>query len=125
MPAVPKNAKTPADRQPKAIEVETPLSPEETPGWDLMKDMADIPVWDQTPLLAMLQEAFDDGEEAENGNKSFSVNIVGDLAKALIPHAKDVDAYTAFVSGPGALERAMGLAMAWVGQMGEFVSSEA
>lgn len=123
MPAVPKTAKTPADRKPKAAEVETP-SPEEVPGWDLMKPMSDIPVWEQTPLLALLQDALDDGDDAEAGKKSFSVNVIGEMSKAMIPYAKDEAAYTKFVSGTGAMERAMNLAMAWVGQMGEFASSE-
>lgn len=136
--------KKPADRKPKAVE-EPKLLPEETPGWDLMKDMSDIPVWDQTPLIQLLQSAFDDADkksdeeidamtkeewelyQAKEGvkEKSFDVNIIGELAKGIMPYAKDQAAYTKFVSGPGAMERAMTLAMAWVGQMGESGSSAA
>lgn len=124
MPAA-KTPKTPQDRKPKAAEVETPLSPEEVPGWELMKPMSEIPVWEQTPLIALLQDAIEDGDDEGNGKKSFSVNIIGEMSKAMIPYALDEAAYTKFVSGSGAMERAMNLAMAWVGQMGEFGSSEA
>jgi len=115
--------KAPQDRKPKAAPVEEPLSPEEVPGWDLMKPMSEIPVWDQTPLIAVLQSAFDDTEE-EGETRSFDINLIGELAKAMSVHAIDEAAYLKFVSGAGAMERAMNLAMAWVGQMGEFVSSE-
>lgn len=138
--------KPPADRKPKA---EKPLSPEETPGWNLMKPMSDIPVWDQTPLIALLQTAFTDSDKegksdeeidamseeewnlysakkaAKSKDRDFDVNIIGDLAKALIPYAVDEKAYNDFCSGAGAMGRVMNLAMAWVGQMGEFGSSEA
>jgi hypothetical protein len=145
MPEVPKNAKLPSDRQPKA---EAPLSPEETFGWELMKPMSDIPVWDQMPLIDLLQTAFNDSdsknkksdeeidamskeewelyqEKLKSQERSFDVRIIGDLAKALLPYAVDEAAYTKFASGAGAMQRVMTLAMAWVGQMGESGSSEA
>jgi hypothetical protein len=118
--------KQPQDRMPKAVKTEEPikLSPEETPGWELMKDFNEIPVWEQTPLLSLLQSAIGDSEDEAENLKSFDVNIIGTMAQAMIPYAKDADAFTKFVSGSGAMERAMNLAMAWVGQMGEFGSSE-
>lgn len=143
MPEVPKKAKTPADRKPKVVE-EPKVAIEETPGWELMKPMTDIPVWDQTPLIGMLQSAFEDSEEDKlsdeeidalteeeyvkytkerSQNRNFDVNIIGTLAKAIMPYAIDEAAYIKFVSGPGAMNRAMALAMAWVGQMGESESS--
>lgn len=122
MPTVPKTAKTPADRKPKAVEVEEITNPEDVPGWNLLKPMSEIPVWEQTPLIALMQDAF---ESSEQDGSSFSIDLVGQLAKALAVHALDEAEYTKFVSGPGALERAMNLAMAWVGQMGEFSGSEA
>lgn len=136
--------KKPADRQPK----QTPkIAPEETPGWDLMKPLEQIPAWEQTDLVAILQDAMEDAipeidesllegltpkqrikkeEELKKAaaSSSLDIRIIGKLAKALKDYAKDEEAYTAFVSGPGAMERAMNLAMAWVGQMGEFSSSE-
>ena len=117
-------AKAPQDRKPKAAPVEEPLSPEEVPGWELMKPMSEIPVWEQTPLIALLQSAFETSEEEEGSISSFSIDLVGQMAQAMIPYAIDQAAYTKFVSGPGALNRAMNLAMVWVGQMGEFESSE-
>lgn len=101
--------------------------PKHTPGMELMKNFADVPVWDQTPLIAMVQKIHSDGEDdADNeGNKTFDVNILGEIALALKPFAKDEDKYIKFCSGQGAMERAMNLAMAWVGQMGEFGNSDA
>jgi hypothetical protein len=124
--ATPKTApKAPQDRKPKAAPVEEPLSPEEVPGWALMKPMSEIPVWEQTPLVALLQTAFESSEEEGTDVSSFSIDLVGKMAQAMIPYAIDEAAYIKFVSGAGALQRAMDLAMAWVGQMGEFTSSEA
>jgi hypothetical protein len=141
MPTAPKK---PADRKKKVVE-EPKLLPEETPGWDLMKPLDEIPVWDQTSLIALLQDAFEDSEkksdeeidamskeewelhQAKRGanERSFDVNIIGQLAQAIMPYALDEAAYLKFVSGAGAMERAMNLAMAWVGQMGESGSSAA
>lgn len=117
--------------------------PEDTPGWDLLKDFSDIPVWDQTPLIALIQSVSDDAKpisdeeynkmspkerDAYNADRenhsSFDVNILGEIALALRPFAKDDADYVKFVSGKGALERAMNLGMAWVGQMGEFGNSD-
>lgn len=114
--------KAPQDRKKKAAELVVDVT--KTPGWDLMVPMEHIPVWDQTTLIAMLQDAVDHGEEGEDGSTSFDISVIGTIAKALQEYAVDRDAYLKFVSGPGALERAMTLAMAWVGQMGEFKGSE-
>lgn len=116
--------KAPQDRKPKAAAVET-FAPEDTLGWELMKPMGEIPVWEQTPLVALMQTAFEDSSKEDGEESSFSIDLIGQLAKALIPYAVDEAAYVKFVSGAGAMERAMNLAMAWVGQMGESISSEA
>lgn len=117
--------KTPQDRMPKATEIEdTILTAEETPGWNLMKDFSEIPVWEQTPMIALLQDAIGDSTDEGEFVKSFDVNVIGQMAKAMIPYAKDEAEFTKFVSGTGAMERAMNLAMAWVGQMGESGSSD-
>jgi hypothetical protein len=138
--------KKPADRKPKTVE-KPKMNPEEVPGWDLMKPMEQIPVWEQTELVAILQEAMEDGEDVEppkpleemtpnerlaydeevkkkGQEKTFDVRIIGKLAKQLTEYAIDRDEYIKFVSGSGAMQRSMNLAMAWVGQMGEFSSSE-
>lgn len=110
--------KAPQDRKPKALKADVT----KTPGWELMKPFSDIPVWDQTPLISLVYSATSESDR-EDG-ETFSVAIVGEIAKALLAFAVDPDEYTKFVSGPGALERAMTLAMAWVGQMGESKGSE-
>jgi len=139
--------KAPQDRKPKVEKEPTPL-PEETPGWELMRDFSTIPVWEQTPLISLMQTLGEDGRPDDGltdaeidalseeefaareaklktaGVKSFDINIIGEMAKALIPYAKDEAEFTKFVSGRGALEKTMNLAMAWVGQMGESASSE-
>lgn len=110
----------PQDRKPKAVVVDIT----KTPGWDLLTPMSDIPVWDQTPLIDLVRGAMKGEQQEANGEVSFEMSAVGEIAKALLPFAVDQAEYTKFVSGPGALEKAMTLAMAWVGQMGESSSSE-
>lgn len=133
--------KKPADRQAKEIETR----PEDTPGWELMKPFSEIPVWDQMPLMAMLHDAMDDSEidrlsneefanltpeerkakiEEAGETRNFDIRILGNLAFELKKFAVDEEAYTKFCSGSGAMERSLNLAMAWVGQMGESISSE-
>lgn len=147
MAATKKTPKAPQDHQPKA---EPKARPEDTPGWNLMKPMSDIPVWDQIPLIQQLsvlqdesdeaslkdkerakkaagdswdEEAYDEAEHATS-MRSFDLSLIGDMIKKLRECAVDADAFTKFVSGAGAMDRAMNLAFAWVGQMGESLSSE-
>lgn len=133
--------KKPSDRKPKVA-----ATPQETPGWHLMKPMDEIPVWDQMPLIAMLHDALDDSEidemsteefanltpeerkekiDAAGESRNFDIRILGQLAFELKKFARDEEEYIKFCSGSGALERSLNLAMAWVGQMGEFSSSDA
>lgn len=137
--------KKPSDRKPKGAD-KIATRPEETPGWDLLRPFDEIPVWEQMPLIAMLHEAMDDSEidemtkeefanltpeerkeklEAQGETRDFDIRIIGQLALELKNFAIDEDAYTKFCSGSGAMERALNLAMAWVGQMGESTSSDA
>lgn len=113
--------KAPQDRKKKAEEI-VPVDPSTTPGWELLKSFDEIPVWDQTDLLALLQEVTDTGEETDEGT-DFDVRIIGKLVKAIQPYALDDAEFLKFVSGAGAIQRSSTLAMAWVGQMGEFISS--
>lgn len=132
-------AKAPTDR----LAPKEKARPQDTPGFDLLKPFSDVPVWDQTPLLSMIQKLHDDRKgisneefakmtpaerEAYNESResfaSVDINMLGELARALLPFAVDQDAYTKFVSGTKGMENAMNLAMAWVGQMGEFGNSE-
>lgn len=131
--------KKPMDRLPK----EEATRIEDTPGWELLKPFSEVPVWDQMPLILMMQEATQEAKELSKEEyakmtpeerkaydedpesiRSFDMSIVGELSKKLLDFAVDEQAYTEFCSGSGALERTMNLAMAWVGQMGEAESSE-
>jgi hypothetical protein len=146
MPTAPKK---PQDRKPKAEDIPA-FDITETPGWDLLKPLEEVPVWDQTDLLAILQDIYSESEkenearlkeinkglEAEGRkplkklpenekSQDFDIRLIGTLAKAIQPYAKDDAAFLKFVSGAGAMERSAELAMAWVGQMGESTSSDA
>lgn len=134
--------KKPSDRKAKGEPEVASLRPEDTPGWELLKPIADIPIWDQMPLISLLRTATEDSEELskeeyaklsveerkeyneKQEHRSFDIQILGDLALKLRDFAVDEDAYTKFCSGPRAMERSLNLAMAWVGQMGESIGSE-
>lgn len=135
--------KTPTDRKPKAKAAAPAVTrAEETPGWELLKPFETIPVWDQMPLIALLDAATSDEtrnltkaeyaaltpeerKEMDEGRRaSIDITILGDLTKKLKDFAIDEDEYTKFCSGSGAMQRSLNLAMAWVGQMGESIGSE-
>lgn len=134
--------KVPSDRKVKAAEEKVATRVEETPGWELLKDFQEVPIWDQMPLIQLLNDAMGDAtvelskeefaaltpqerkEMQEGKRSSFDMTILGDLAKKLMDFAKDPAEYTKFCSGSGAMERSLNLAMAWVGQMGESTGSE-
>lgn len=142
--AAPKKAapKKPTDRKPKGEKAKAVTRPEETPGWELLKPFSEVPVWDQMPLVQLLDNVISDStreltkaeyaaltpeerkELKEGKAQSVDLNMFGQLAKSLIEFAVDKEAYTKFCSGSGAMERSMTLAMAWVGQMGEAIGSE-
>jgi hypothetical protein len=122
--------KAPQDRKPKAEE-EAPFIPEETPGWHLLRPFAEVPVWDQAPIMALVEEISEaaskkgkPGEEVELSNTSDMLGVVGSLAKALLSVAIDPVEYTKFVSGREGLQNATNLGFAWVRQMGESEASE-
>lgn len=164
----------PANKVSKKSKAEPKTLPEEVPGWDLLVDFAEVPVWEQAPLLDFVEditkgaqvdysswskqdlldevakrneESAEDedideivpaspvnkgnlimalkADDAVNGSRAdVSLRVIGDLAKALLPYAKDKDAYTKFVSGGAGLKNAASLGMAWVGQMGGSSSSD-
>lgn len=133
--------KKPSDRKAKG-EDKVVTRVEETPGWNLLKSFEEIPVWDQMPLIALLDEATSDEtrnlskeeyaaltpkqrKEMDEGKRaSVDITVLGDLTKKLKDFAIDEDEYTKFCSGSGAMQRSLNLAMAWVGQMGESIGSE-
>lgn len=123
-------AKVPQDRKPKA-EPEKVFIPEETPGWHLLKPFSEVPVWDQGPIMAIVEDLSSrlhsgDGEgteEVEIANTGDMLSIIGGLAKALRAVANDPDEYTRFVSGKDGLTNAANLGFAWARQLGESEAS--
>jgi hypothetical protein len=105
----------PADHKAKA---EPAAKPE---GWDLLLSFDRVPVWDQAELLEIVKPLMASSEEDAEGLDlmSFDVRIVGQLARKLSDLAVDKGAYTAFVSGPDALERAVNLGIAYAAQLGK------
>lgn len=117
--------KAPQDRKPKAEEAEKPFIPEEVPGWHLLKPFSEVPVWDQAPIISIVEEL--QGGAAEGAvidARGEMVNLIGKLAKALLSVAKDTDEYTKFVSGRDGLQNAANLAFGWVRNLGESEASE-
>lgn len=56
--------KAPQDRRNNKVMVDVPKKPEEVKGYDLLKPLDEVPVWDQIDLVAMLQDAMNDGARA-------------------------------------------------------------
>lgn len=140
--AAAKKPKKPTDRQEKGGSLLFSARPEDTPGWELMRPFEEIPVWEQMPLISMFHKAMGESSgmsdeefanlsveereriKKEGEERDFDVTILGELAFMLRKFAKDEEEYTKFCSGGGALTRTLNLCMAWVGQMGESISSE-
>ena len=115
-------AKAPQDRKPKK---EKKIRPEDTPGFNLLRPMGEVPVWDQTPLLALiykLQDLAGDNDEIEM-DETEAIVVIGQIAKALVPIANDEKEFTKFATGPEAFNRVADLAMAWASAVGEAKSS--
>lgn len=111
--------KQPQDHLPPKAAATDPPKPA---GWELLKPFDQVPVWEQTDLIALVQPLIPDSTdeaEVELDLKSIDLSIIGELAKRLQDYAVDKDAYIRFVSGPGALDRAIDLGMAYAIQLGE------
>jgi hypothetical protein len=115
--------KTPQDRKPKAEKI---VRPEETPGFNLMKSIDEVPVWDQAPLLGLVAELLGDAEEGSTISLSDSeaIPLLGKIGKAMLPWAKDQAEFTKFCTGKDALQRIAELAVAWTTVLGEGESSD-
>lgn len=117
--------KAPQDRKPKAAEAEKPFIPEEVPGWHLLRPFSEVPVWDQAPIISIVESLQMGGKEGEVLEaKGDMVKMIGELAKALLTVAIDEEAYTKFVSGRDGLQNAANLAFGWVRNLGESEASE-
>lgn len=56
--------KAPDDRRNNKVQVDVPKRPEEVAGYDLLKPLDEVPVWDQIELVAMLQDAMNDAAKS-------------------------------------------------------------
>ena len=118
-----KTTKKPQDRKPKKAKE---LRPEDVPGFDLLRPMSDVPVWDQTDLLSLVYQlqGSADGEGKLDLDEAEVMPLLGKIAKAMLPFAYDEKVFTKFCSGKDALQKVMDLANAWVVSLGEDESSD-
>ena len=117
--------KTPQDRKPKAVKAEIER-PEDVKGFELLKSIDEVPVWDQAPLLALVAELTEGADETGKIELSGaeSVRLLGQIGAALLPFATDQKAFTKFCSGKQALQDVANLAIAWTAVLGEDESSD-
>lgn len=117
-------AKAPQDRKPKK---EKTVRPEDVPGFKLLKPFADVPVWDQTPLLKLIYRLQGDAQEGDEVSVDMDndemIDLVGALGRAMVPIAINEEEYIKFASGPDAAQKVMELSMAWASALGEAKSS--
>lgn len=114
--------KVPQDHKQKAAKI---VRPEDTAGFELLKPIDEVPVWDQAPLLALVAELTGDSDEKgeiELGN-SDAVLLLGKIGKAMLPFAVNEKEFTKFCTGKEALQRVAELAVAWTATLGEDESS--
>jgi hypothetical protein len=119
----------PQDRKPKAPA--SASEPDHPDGWDLLRPFSEVPVWDQTELLEIVKPMMADARaegSAEDQAMSFDTRIVGQVARMLgerfVVTGRESE-YLTFVSGDGALERAVNLGIAYAAQLGESEPSTA
>lgn len=117
-----KTPKAPQDRKPKK---EKAFRPEDVPGFDMLRPMSDVPIWDQTPLLALVSALHEKADEKGelHMDKADVIPLLGEIGKAMLPFAVDEKEFTKFCSGKDALQNVMTLANAWVAALGEDESS--
>lgn len=115
-------AKKPQDRKPKAEKI---VRPEDTPGFNLLKPIDEVPVWDQAPLLSLVRNLMGDAKEGDEItlDDDEAINVLGEIGRAMLPFSKDTAAFTKFASGKDALQNIANLAIAWTSVLGEEKSS--
>lgn len=127
------NRKSPQDRQPPAAEVvaEAQERFDEVEGHELLRPLSKVKGSDQTRLIARLKRlGLLDEAEGEAAGESGRFNVVDldfDEVADLIDYiserfALDSAEFDEFTCGEGGFERAMNLAMAYVGEMGKGVA---
>jgi hypothetical protein len=118
----------PQDRRPKSavLAAEAAAGPA---GAEFLK--SELAAWDQADATAEFLELFEGlGIDLEDADAEIeikmspdNVRFMGQAAKLLLKYADDADGLTAALSGPGALNRGLELAMWFFGQLGEGDSS--
>lgn len=118
-------AKKPQDRKPKAEKI---VRPEDTKGFNLLRPIDELPVWDQAPLLSLVYKLQKDVKADKDGNQEVEIDldpaIIGPLAQAMMPMAYDKEEFTKFCTGRTAMADVANLAFAWSAILGEERSSE-
>ena len=135
--------RAPQDRKPKQSELLAAEAANAMPAGAEHLKLATLPAWDQADAIASITELFeemginvddavkaagdDDAEEPEAEAdielSSKNLRIMGKLIHLLLDYAEDKDAFTAAVSGPGALIHGVNIAMWYFGALGEGSSS--
>lgn len=120
-------ARTPTDHKDSVETKQKRL--EEYEGAQLLKPLSKVPVWDQLDLQGYLLEALGDAggvtDSAEIDASNLDPKLLPKLGKVVQRVAENFTAegkyeeFVQFVSGPGAMNRALDLVMAYVGEMGE------
>jgi hypothetical protein len=120
-------ARTPTDRKDSVETKQKRL--EEYEGAELLKPLSKVPVWDQLDLQGYLLEALGDarsvGDIEDIDASSIDPKLLPKLG-GVVKHVADHftadgkhEEFVQFVSGPKAMDRALDLVMAYVGEMGE------
>ncbi|MGX5360090.1 hypothetical protein [Kocuria sp. KH4] len=120
-------ARTPTDRKDSVETKQKRL--EEYEGAKLLKPLSKVPVWDQLDLQAYLLEALGDARGLDDTEEIDASHLDPKLLPKLggvVKHVADhftadgkQEEFVEFVSGAGAMNRALDLVMAYVGEMGE------
>ncbi len=119
--------KTPQDRKPKAEPI---VRPEDTKGFNLLRPIDELPVWDQAPLLSLIYKLRTEtkigvGEETiTEVEVELDPAVIGPIAQAMVAMARDKDEFTKFCTGRKAMMDVAQLAMAWANALGEDESSD-
>jgi hypothetical protein len=145
----PAAVRVPQDRKPKQSELLAAEATNDMPAGAELLRLETLAAWDQAEAIATITELFgemginldppaeesgaestDSDAEGDDGGPergialtSDNLRVMGKLVKLLLDYADDREAFTAVVSGPGALIRGVNIAMWYFGALGEGSSS--
>lgn len=119
--------KTPQDRRPAKAELDAAkqLAFEEVEGHELLIPFSKVKGSDQARLMGRLMRmglvSGDEGGEAETTNLAdLDLEVVADFIDYVAERfAVDLAAFEEFTCGPGGMERALELSMAYAGELGK------